>query len=240
MALETTAESPAPSLLATGEAYGIALICLLMGMVLGYLIPESRTHSSAPRVVTSAPKLPAPPTSPGVMPGSVHVPTLEEMKHMADKQAEPLLNKVKSDPKDSDAFAQLGAIYHKTHQFTQAVTFYRKAVDLNPKDLALRNKFASSLYRVGDVDGAIAQLDQALAYEPHDANSLFNLGMIRLQGKKDGKGAIAAWQRLLKTNPQLSADRKAEVQKLMAEVLTSLGNQAAVEGVRPHDGPRSR
>jgi len=28
---------------------------------------------------------------------------------------------------------------------------------------------------------------------------------------------VAAWQQLLKSNPQLSADRKATVQKLMAD-----------------------
>ena len=42
--------------------------------------------------------------------------------------------------------------------------------------------------------------------------------MIKWQGKQDGSGALAAWQELLKSNPQLSADRKATVQKLMADV----------------------
>jgi cytochrome c-type biogenesis protein CcmH/NrfG len=74
------------------------------------------------------------------------------------------------------------------------------------------------MYYNGDVDGAISQLQQALSYDPRDANSLFNLGMIEWQGKQDNKGALAAWQKLLKSNPQLSADRKATVQKLMADV----------------------
>ena len=56
--------------------------------------------------------------------------------------------------------------------------------------------------------------------------------MIRLQGKWDGKGAVAAWQQLLKSNPQLSDDRKAEVQKLMANVLTTLSSQNGMEGAR--------
>jgi cytochrome c-type biogenesis protein CcmH/NrfG len=44
--------------------------------------------------------------------------------------------------------------------------------------------------------------------------------MIKWQGKQDSKGALAAWQQLLKSNPQLSPDRKATVQKMMAEVQT--------------------
>jgi hypothetical protein len=59
--------------------------------------------------------------------------------------------------------------------------------------------------------------------------------MIRLQGKLDGKGALAAWQRLLKSNPQLSPERKATVQKLMADVLTSMGGQSGAKGARSND-----
>ena len=80
---------------------------------------------------------------------------------------------------------------------------------------------ASCLYYNGDVDGAISQLQQSLRVDPKDANSLFNLGMIKWQGKQDSKGAVAAWQQLLKSNPQLSAERKATVQKLMADVQMS-------------------
>jgi cytochrome c-type biogenesis protein CcmH/NrfG len=65
------------------------------------------------------------------------------------------------------------------------------------------------------VDGALGQLQQSLKYEPRDANSLFNLGMIRWKGKNDPTGAIAAWQELLKTNPTL--DRRSVVEQMIAE-----------------------
>jgi tetratricopeptide (TPR) repeat protein len=158
------------------------------------------------------------------------MPSLEQMEQMADKQAEPLLEKLKSDPNNSSALIQLGAIYHTTHRFKEAAACYSKAVEADPKNVAVRIRLASSLYRSGNVDAAIAQLNKALSYDPKDANALFDLGMIRLQGKQDGKGAVAAWQHLLKTNPQLSADRKAQVQKLMADVLTTLGDQDRIEG----------
>ena len=90
-------------------------------------------------------------------------------------------------------------------------------MQVDPKNVPIRTQLASCLYYNGDVDGAISQLQQALRYDPKDANSLFNLGLIKWQGKQDNKGALAAWQLLLKTNPQLSADRKATVQKLMAD-----------------------
>jgi cytochrome c-type biogenesis protein CcmH/NrfG len=79
----------------------------------------------------------------------------------------------------------------------------------------VRTEMASCLYYTGDVDGALGQLQQSLKYEPRDANSLFNLGMIRWKGKNDPTGAIAAWQELLKTNPKL--DRRPVVEQMIAE-----------------------
>jgi cytochrome c-type biogenesis protein CcmH/NrfG len=42
--------------------------------------------------------------------------------------------------------------------------------------------------------------------------------MIKWQGKQDNKGAVEAWQQLLKSNPELSPERRAKVQKLMSDV----------------------
>jgi cytochrome c-type biogenesis protein CcmH/NrfG len=145
------------------------------------------------------------------------MPSLEEMKQMAEKKAEPLLEKLKSDPNNKDLLVQVGNIYEATHRFKDAATFYGRALQVDPKNIVLRTQMASCLYYDGDVDGAITQLQQSLQDSPKDANSLFNLGMIKWRGKKDSKGAVAAWQQLLKLNPQLSPDRKAQVQKLMAD-----------------------
>ena len=43
--------------------------------------------------------------------------------------------------------------------------------------------------------------------------ALFNLGIVRWQGLKDPKGAIEAWERLLKTNPNY--EQKEHVRELM-------------------------
>ena len=115
---------------------------------------------------------------------------------------------------------QVAHIYEATHQFKEAAGYYDRALQVDPKNVAIRTAMASCLYYSDDVDGAIRQLQQALHYDPKDANSLFNLGLIKWQGKQDSQGALAAWRELLKTNPELSAERKATVQKLMAEVQT--------------------
>jgi len=196
------------------QVYGMAIVCLVVGVAIGYLFRGSQSPAVAPP--------PAAHTQPEAPAGSMggHMPSLEEMKQMADKKAAPLLEKLKGDPNNGDLLIQIGNLYKGTHQFKAAAGYYDKALQVDPKNVAIRTEMASCLYYDGDADGAISQLQQSLHYDPKDANSLFNLGMIKWQGKHDSKGALAAWQELLKTNPQLSAERKATVQKLMADAKT--------------------
>ena len=199
------------------QVYAMAVVCLLIGLAIGYLFRGSQSPAlPAPAPGTASANVPAPASPANAMAG--HMPSLEEMKRMADKKAEPLLEKLKSDPNNSDLLVEIGKIYNSTHQFKEAVDYYNRALQVDPKNVAIRTEMASCLYYSGDIDGAISQLQQSLSNDPKDANSLFNLGMIMWQGKKDSKGAVAAWQQLLKSNPQLSADHKATVQKLMADV----------------------
>jgi cytochrome c-type biogenesis protein CcmH/NrfG len=226
-----TASKASPALQAK-QVYLMAVICLVVGLSIGYLLRGAQSPVSPAQ---PAAKTGPPPPSVAPM-GGGHMPSLQEIKQMGDKQAAPLLEKLKTDPNNIAALSQVGAIYHATHQFKESAAYYGNAVQADPKNVALRNKLASSLYRDGDVDGAISQLNRALSYDPKDANSLFNLGTIRLEGKRDGKGALAAWQKLLKLNPQLSAERKATVLKLMANVQTTLGDQHGIEGAGSDDG----
>lgn len=214
----------ATGLLKATQVYAMASVCLVAGLAIGYLMRSSQL--ALPLVRPAAHAVPA-----GASAGQHHG-SLEEIKKVADRQAAPLLEKLKSNPNDNALLVQVGAIYHTSHRFKEAADYYSKALETDPKNVATRTRLASSLYRSGDIDGAITQLNQALTYEPKDANALFDLGMIKLQGKGDDKGAIAAWQRLLKTNPQLTPDRKATVMKLMADAMTMRNDQHGIEKPR--------
>jgi cytochrome c-type biogenesis protein CcmH/NrfG len=196
------------------QVYAMAVISLVVGLAIGYLFRGSQSPAPPQQPVATAVSQPSP--AEGGMGGQM--PSLEQMKQMADNKAAPLLEKLKSDPNNTDLLTRVGDLYQATHQFKEAAAYYDKALHVDPKNVPIRTQMASCLFYDGDVDGAISQLQQSLRYDPKDANSLFNLGMIELRGKKDTKGALAAWQLLLKSNPQLSADRKAAVQKLIADV----------------------
>jgi cytochrome c-type biogenesis protein CcmH/NrfG len=208
-------EQPLPgSVWKAKQVYTMAAVCLLIGLAIGYLFHGSQSPAPSTQPVAGTQPSPAANAMGG------HMPSLEEMKQMADKKAAPLLEKLQGDPNNGDLLFQVGNIYMATHQFKQAVAYYNKALQVNPKNMAVRTEKASCMYYDGDTDGAIALLQESLVYSPQDANSLFNLGVIKWQGKQDGKGALAAWRQLLKSNPQLSAERKAAVQRLMQSVQT--------------------
>jgi cytochrome c-type biogenesis protein CcmH/NrfG len=201
--------------LPASRVYLIAAVCLLAGLLAGYFFVGSH---AAPGIARS--KAPASASnSPATYNGGHPKLTLEQMKQMADVQASSLVEKSKSDPKNAALLLQIAGIYQASHQFKDAAAYFEKALKIDPKNVSARTELASCLYYSDDSDGALAQLNQALKYNPKDANALFNLGMIKYRGKKDPAGAVAAWQQLLKTNPNL--DRKPIVEQLIAEAKAS-------------------
>jgi len=199
------------------HVYVIAAICLLLGLLAGFFLLGNNATPSVPRTQPAGNT-----TAPSAAYSGGHPKlTLQQMKQMADVQASTLIEKSKSDPKNAAILFQIAAIYQATHQFEEATGYFERGLKIDPKNVSARTEMASCLYYSGDVDGALNQLTLALKYNPKDANSLFNLGMIKYRGKEDPAGAIAAWQELLKTNPNL--DRKPIVEQMIAEAQASTG-----------------
>ncbi len=115
------------------QAYALAVICLVVGLALGYLI-----HGPAKPTVAVAPA--AQQQQPG-MPGQM--PTQDQMKHMADKQVEPLLAKLKQNPNDAALLTQIAKTYFVAHQFQDAIAYAEKSVQADPKQVGNRADLAS-------------------------------------------------------------------------------------------------
>jgi tetratricopeptide (TPR) repeat protein len=182
------------------QTYTMAAVCLLIGIVLGYLVRGSAAPEPPVAAAAGVPQA----GDPHAGMADKKMPSLDEMKQMADKQAEPLLAKLKDDPKNADLLNQVGSLYRVTHQFKTAAEYYQKALDIDAKNVGARTDLASCLFYEGNVDGAIAQLHESLTYDPNHAGALLNLGLIEWKGKGDSKAAIAAWEKLLKVHPDFA------------------------------------
>lgn len=192
------------------QAYTLAVICLLLGMAGGWLIRGSQ--SPAAPVEAASASAPAP-AAMGAAPNAQ--PTPEQMKKMADTQAAPLLEQLKSDPNNPQLLASIGNVYYDVQQFAIAVDYYSRSLKAKPSDAAVRTDMATAYWYMGNADGAIAEFNKALTYEPNKPNTLFNLGLVKWQGKMDINGAVADWQKLLATNPNYEG--KDKVEQMIAE-----------------------
>jgi cytochrome c-type biogenesis protein CcmH/NrfG len=188
------------------QVYVMAAICLLVGVLVGYLVRGSEPAASSASATQPNPVLPT---------SQRQMLSLEDMKRMADQQAAPLLAKLKTDPKNADLLNQIGGIYRLTHQFDTAASYYQRSLEANPKNVGARTDLASCLFYQGDVDGAIAQLQKSLTYDPRHAGTLLNLGIVRWKGKSDATGAIESWNQLLKYHPDFEG--KQMVEQMIAE-----------------------
>lgn len=191
------------------QAYTLALITLAIGLVAGWFVrgSQSQAPASAPAAAT------ADATPPAGM--GQQMPSPEQMKRMADKQAEPLLAQLKTTPNDPALLANVGNIYYDTQQYKEAIDYYQRALKAQPQNTAIRTDMATAYWYLHDPDTAISEFNKALTYEPNQPNTLLNLGIVKWQGKMDVNGAVAAWEKLLQTNPNY--EHKDKVQEMIAE-----------------------
>lgn len=194
------------------QTYSMAVICLILGVVAGYLLhaPAAANAGSAPTNVSSNP-----------LPSSApQMPSAADMKRMADKQVAPLLEQLQKNPKDADLLAKIAHSYMAAQQYQSAKQYFEESVAVKPKPDVL-NELAFVYVKMGDLDKGIATLNQALAIDPKNANVLYNLGFYEWKGKADPKAAIGAWQSYLKADP--NSPKRAEVEQMLAQARKHLG-----------------
>ena len=199
------------------QAVALAAFSLLLGICGGWMIrravaatpPSGAQLASQPNATSDQPVSSDFSAAPAV-------PTPEDLKQAADAQAAPLLDQLKDDPTNAALLAQVGNLYYDAKQYPIAIDYYERCLKSQPNDTSVRTDLGTAYWYKGDADTAIAQFNQALSIEPTKADTLFNLGIVKWQGKKDAQGAIAAWQKLLDTNPDYP--NRDNVLQLIAQV----------------------
>ena len=192
----------------TTQAYTLAVVCLLLGGAIGYLLRGSEPAAVMPAQAATAP---APANmAPGQIPGFGGVPGGGSSPEVVDKAAQPMLEALRKNPKDSDTLAKLGNLYYDAQLYPKAIEYYQQALKITPGNVDVRTDMGTAMFYLGDSDKALAEFEKSLSYKPNHPNTLFNAGIVKWQGKKDATGAIAAWEQLLKTNPNYPERQKVE------------------------------
>jgi len=197
------------------QAFALAAVSLVLGFCGGLLLRKATATPRTPQAIVAPEQAGAPASMPANVAPSAATPSALELKHAADTQAAPLLEKLKAAPTNTEVLTNLGNTYYDAKQYPLAIQYYERALQTDPRNASVRTDLGTAYWYTGDADTAIAQFQKALSYEPTKPDTLFNLGIVEYQGKKDSKQAIAAWQKLLQTNP--AYENKDRVLQLIAE-----------------------
>ena len=193
------------------QAYVLAVICLLFGVLVGYLLRGSGPAQASP----AAPAPPAGQSAESAAAAAGPQVTPQQLKAMADKQAEPVLGLLKLQPSDPALLTQAGNIYYDAQQFKEATNYYARVLEADPKNADVRTDMGTAYWYLGDADRALTEFDRVLKQQPNKANALLNRGIVRWQGKMDVNGAVADWESLLKADPTFP--QRSNVEQLIAQ-----------------------
>jgi cytochrome c-type biogenesis protein CcmH/NrfG len=204
--------APAPAQWSSTQAYTMAVLCLVLGLALGYLFRGSATNTAqaaAPDNTTV--QQPASGGMPAGPPGVNLTP--QQKQEMLAKAAEPMLKTLQQNPADWDTIVKLGNMYYDAQDYPKSIEYYERGLKLQPKNADVRTDMGTAYWYTGNADKALAEFSRALKDKPNYASTLYNLGIVKWQGKMDPAGAVSAWQKLLDTNP--SYPQRQQVQDLI-------------------------
>jgi cytochrome c-type biogenesis protein CcmH/NrfG len=179
---------------------------MAFGVILGWVIGAQQLGRTAQIPAATAPiaQQSAPPA--GQASGGRTAPTLDQAK------VDQLSATLKGDPKNITAIVQLANVYFDAERFTDAISWYEKALALDPKDADVSTDLGVSYYYTNRTEEALQRFEASLKIDPKHTKTLLNKGIVLAFGKEDLKGAAVEWQKvvdLAPASPEGQAARRA-------------------------------
>jgi tetratricopeptide (TPR) repeat protein len=133
-------------------------------------------------------------------------------------KAKILQEALQKDPKNLNAWIDLGNLMMDSQKFSEAVTAYSKALEIDPKNVDVRVDMGTCLRNTGNPDAAIREYKKAIELNPNHLHAHINMGVVLEHDLKDYKQAIKSFEKALQIQPNApnAPQLKAEVEKLRA------------------------
>jgi len=176
----------------------VAAICLLLGGLIGYLlgvqVASQEVHNSASTQTVNQTAAAPSGGSTGVFPEG-HPPIVTQ------SDIETLKKAIEAAPKNATMLTELANKLYDAGRYQEAVGYYQQAVQLDPNNVNVITDYGTALHYSGRPEEAIVQYNRSLEIDPRHIQSLHNLVIVNLQGKKDVAAATAALNRLKGIEP---------------------------------------
>ncbi len=145
----------------------------------------------------------------------------QAMMAQVSQQVEALKQKIEKNPKDVQAYIDLGNMYFDANMPPQAIEHYTKALELEPDNSNVWTDLGTMHRHNGDLDKAIECYQKAAKIDPKNKNAWFNLGIVYKFDKNQPKEALSAWKKFLENvspdDPHYKKKKK-EVSNLEAQI----------------------
>jgi len=168
---------------------------MAFGVILGWLIGAQQLGRAAQVPAAPAQQISqsAPPA--GQAPGGRAAPTLDQGR------VDQLTAAINGDPRNTTAIVQLANVYFDAERFTDAISWYEKAIALDPKNADVSTDLGVSYYYTNRTEEALKRFEDSLRIDPKHTKTLLNKGIVLAFGKEDLKGAAVEWQKVVDLAP---------------------------------------
>ncbi len=175
------------------------LIGLAIGLLVGIFIGYQAGSSSSPSRAAGF--------APG---GAVQMPSGEAGDNFQSRIA-TLQQVVARDPRNVQAWTQLGNDYYDTRQPQKAIEAYEHALEVDPKNPNVITDQGTMYRELKQFDKAVAAFEKANRIDPKHMQSLFNLGVVYSSDLNQPEKAAAAWKKIIEAAPDSTQAAQAKI-----------------------------
>jgi len=101
------------------------------------------------------------------------------------------------DSRDVPALLVAGRQAMEGQQFERAISFFRRALEVDPGEPTAQASLGLILLRAGDTDRALKAFDRALSRDPASPQALWGKGLVLYESLGKTAEAIRTWEALL-------------------------------------------
>lgn len=126
---------------------------------------------------------------------------LEEVPRNLADRINAVKKQIQLEPANAAAWTELGNLYFDAGQPGKAITYYERALTLNPHQPDVLADKGIMFREIGQFDQALVCFDQALAINAGHVIAAYNKSIVLSHDKNDKAGALAAIKALALKNP---------------------------------------